>query len=570
MRIDDLVNGLGAQVDRLADARSKIDRDIAWYPYDILANLVHLDGMLSGDNRDLDWLAQGLPVADIGAADGDLAFALEALAGWQIDILDTAATNMNGLRGAIALREHLGSRVAIHDIDLDRQFALPREHYGLVFFLGILYHLQNPYYALRELAAHSDNCLMSTKVARFAGSERTPIGELPVGYLVAPHETNNDPTNYWILSPTGVERLAERTGWIVVEKANVGNAEESDPSTPENDERMFLLLRSASSERTPNRSRMASEGASEAEPSPFAAAASDLGLQEAEPPLICWPLDHFYSPIANTRALRRDSTRSRVWPSAVPETPGMDWRPDAQISLLSDHFARQSAFPIPDAPTGNTLDYHAVNEMFSRLDAWILQAMLRHLGPRRVIEVGCGWSSLVTARVNREYFGSAINFTCIEPYPPEFLADGIEGISRLLISPVEEVPVAFFQELSSGDVLFVDSSHTVKTGGDVVFLMHEVLPRLSAGVAVHIHDIFLPWDYPEEWVMSGRAWNEQYAVRAFLSFNHAFEVLIGVAWISQFHPEVLARVLPEYPEKYPDGGGSLWIRRLPDPGAGVR
>jgi tRNA (mo5U34)-methyltransferase len=245
MLIDQLMSQLHRQVLRLRAAREQIGDGITWYPYDILANLIHINGMLSGDNRDLDRLAQGLPVADIGAADGDLAFALEDLAGWQLDILDTAATNMNGLRGAIALRDYLGSKVAIHDIDLDRQFALPRERYGLVFFLGILYHLQNPYYALRELAAHSDNCLLSTKVARFAGARRTPIGELPVGYLVAPHETNNDPTNYWILSPTGVERLAERAGWIVVEKANVGNTEESDPSTPENDERMFLLLRSA-------------------------------------------------------------------------------------------------------------------------------------------------------------------------------------------------------------------------------------------------------------------------------------------------------------------------------------
>jgi tRNA (mo5U34)-methyltransferase len=244
MQIDQLTADIGGQVERLRDARAAIGDYIAWYPYDILANLIHIETMLSGENRDLERLTQGLPVADIGAADGDLAFALEDMAGWQLDILDTPATNMNGLRGATALRDHLGSRVEIHDIDLDRQFSLPRDRYGLVFFLGILYHLQNPYYALRELASHASHCLLSTKVARFAGPERTPIGELPVAYLVGPYETNSDPTNYWILSPTGMERLAQRSGWTILDKLNVGDTGSSDPSTPERDERMFLLLQS--------------------------------------------------------------------------------------------------------------------------------------------------------------------------------------------------------------------------------------------------------------------------------------------------------------------------------------
>lgn len=244
MDIDQLTTGIAGQSERLHAARAAIGDSIAWYPYDILGNVVHLDAMLSAGHRDLDMLAQGLPVADIGAADGDLAFAVEDIGGWEVDIVDTAATNMNGLNGARALRDYLGSAVQIHDIDLDRQFALPRPQYGLVFLLGILYHLQNPYYMLRELAAHSSHCLLNTKVARFAGPERTPIGDLPVGYLVGPQETNNDPTNFWILSPKGLERLVERAGWSILDRANVGNTLGSDPATPENDERMLMLLRS--------------------------------------------------------------------------------------------------------------------------------------------------------------------------------------------------------------------------------------------------------------------------------------------------------------------------------------
>jgi hypothetical protein len=250
-----------------------------------------------------------------------------------------------------------------------------------------------------------------------------------------------------------------------------------------------------------------------------------------------------------------------VWPAAPPETPGIDWRGDEQVALVQDQFARQSDFPFPDGPTGDPRDYHASNEMFSRLDAWMLQAMLRHFRPRRMIEVGCGWSSLVTARVNREMLSGSLDFTCIEPFPPAFLGDGIPGISRLIVSPVEQVPVDTFLELAAGDFLFIDTSHTVKTGGDVVFLLQEVLPRLADGVIIHMHDIFLPWDYPLEWVMVGRAWNEQYAVRAFLTFNFAFEILASVAWMSQFKSDVLAMALPRFPQNYGDGGGSLWIRR---------
>jgi len=244
MNIDHFIETLDAQEQRLQQARSQITSDIEWYPYHILGNVFHLAAMLSNENRDLDQLAQGLPVADIGAADGDLSFALEDVAGWQIDLVDTAATNMNGLRGASALRDHLNSSVQIHDIDLDSRFALPRERYGLTFLLGTLYHLQNPYYMMRTLALHSSHCLLSTRVARFAGPDRQSIGDLPVGYLLAPNETNNDSTNYWIFSPVGLERLVQRAGWRILDRLNVGNTADSDPSGPENDERMFLLLAS--------------------------------------------------------------------------------------------------------------------------------------------------------------------------------------------------------------------------------------------------------------------------------------------------------------------------------------
>jgi hypothetical protein len=231
----------------LAAARADAP-EIEWYRYDILGNVGHLDALLQGDHRDLGRLAGGLPVADIGAADGDLAFALERAFGWEVDIVDNAATNQNGLEGAHQLRRAVGSTAQIVDIDLDRQFHLPRERYGLVFLLGILYHLQNPFYTLHELARHADHLLLSTRVARYAGAESVAISELPVAYLVGPTELNDDPTNYWIFSAAGLVRLVERSGWEVVAQYHAGDTARSDPHSPEHDERVFMLLRRASAD----------------------------------------------------------------------------------------------------------------------------------------------------------------------------------------------------------------------------------------------------------------------------------------------------------------------------------
>lgn len=245
MDIAELHAQLPDHVERLRLAREEIGDSVRWYPYDILGNVIHLDGILKGENRDLGRLAGGLPVADIGAADGDFAFVLEHAGGWTMDIVDNPPTNANGLQGARALAEHLGSAAQVHEIDLDAHFRLPRERYGLVLLLGILYHLQNPFYVLRGLSERADHCLLSTRVARFAGPEETPIADLPVAYLVGALETNADATNYWMFSPAGLRLLVARAGWEILDEGSVGAVERSDPSSPDRDERMFMLLRSA-------------------------------------------------------------------------------------------------------------------------------------------------------------------------------------------------------------------------------------------------------------------------------------------------------------------------------------
>lgn len=212
-----------------------------WYPYGTLNNLIHLDTLLSGANRDLRALAPRGLIADVGAADGDLAFFLESK-GLTVDIVDHGPTNHNGLRGANRLKATLGSGVGIHDIDLDAKFEMPRADYDLVFFMGILYHLKNPYYALEALAQSTRRCVISTRIARYAGDERTNIAHLPVAYLLGDREANNDASNYWIFSEAGLRRIISRTGWVIADFMTAGDTTASDPSSQEHDERAFCLL----------------------------------------------------------------------------------------------------------------------------------------------------------------------------------------------------------------------------------------------------------------------------------------------------------------------------------------
>ena len=134
---------------------------------------------------------------------------------------------------------------------------------------------------------------------------------------------------------------------------------------------------------------------------------------------------------------------------------------------------------------------------------------------------------------------------------------GAEWISER----VQDVSLERFLELAAGDVLFVDSSHVVNLGGDVTHLLLEVIPRIAAGVVVHMHDVFLPRQYPEEWFTQGRwFWNEQYCLQAFLAFNQEFEVMLANAYLGLKYSDELKRTFPKSP--WWAHGGSVWMKRV--------
>jgi predicted O-methyltransferase YrrM len=277
-----------------------------------------------------------------------------------------------------------------------------------------------------------------------------------------------------------------------------------------------------------------------------------------------FPPGHYYSPLPDTRELAAEPRSSEVWPEEPRETPGVDWRDAEQVALCRSVFGRQTRLEFRDEPTGSEIDYFTQNDQYSAFDSWVLEAFLRHLRPRQLVEVGSGFSTLVSARVNRDHLESAMRLTSIEPYPREFLVEGVPGVSELRIEKVQDTPISVFQELDRDDVLFIDTSHVAKTGSDVVWLYQEVVPRLRAGVVVHIHDIFAPGEYPEDWVLDGRGWNELYVVRAFLAFNTAFRIEFGSQYMLKRHRNIIEEAFPEMrEERYATpGGGALWIRRV--------
>jgi hypothetical protein len=187
--------------------------------------------------------------------------------------------------------------------------------------------------------------------------------------------------------------------------------------------------------------------------------------------------------------------------------------------------------------------------------------MVRHFQPRRIIEVGSGFSSLVLGQAASKNKSSAL--ICVDPFPHELIrkSNTIPALQSLIETKVQDVDVEFFSQLESGDILFIDSSHTVKIGGDVNYLFLEVLPRLKAGVIVHVHDIFFPFEYRRDWMLEEfRFWTEQYLLQAFLIFNSEFEVLMANSYLNHYYPSDLKAAFPDLRRWI---GGSFWMRRQP-------
>ena len=270
-----------------------------------------------------------------------------------------------------------------------------------------------------------------------------------------------------------------------------------------------------------------------------------------------YPPGHYYSPLPSRQEFQ--SISKRVYNSL--ETPeGVDLNEREQLKLYARLVKWYDEFPFTDEPQ-KSLRYYFNNSLFCHSDAYWLYSMIREFRPRQIIEVGSGFSSAVMLDTNELFLDNSIKFTFIEPYPDRLLSilrSSDQNTCNIHKDIVQNISTEIFAELQAGDFLFIDSSHVVKIGSDVLHLIKNVLPALKPGVIIHFHDIFYPFEYPKNWLERGVAWNECYFLNAFLQYNTAFAIKLFGNYLGKEHQKMLHKHTPVCMKNI---GGSLWLEK---------
>ncbi len=280
-----------------------------------------------------------------------------------------------------------------------------------------------------------------------------------------------------------------------------------------------------------------------------------------------YPSRDFYSPIPILKEL--EATREQ-W-DVASEMIGVEYEIEPMKDLLKEMVDRFGTEFQALAPYRENKKL-GLGPGFTEVDAMTLYFMLRHIKPKRYIEIGSGFSTYyawMAVNKNRQE-GDEASFRVVDPYPREALKK-LEGID-LTISPVQDVDLSYFDELEAGDVFFIDTSHVLKLGGEVAYLYLEVVPRLRPGVTIHAHDIHFPYNVPhpaEQYVFRTKwpqVWTESMILQAFLAFNRNFKIKFSAPLLRHFDHEFLKATVPDYRatevEDYDTHFGSLWFERV--------
>jgi predicted O-methyltransferase YrrM len=266
---------------------------------------------------------------------------------------------------------------------------------------------------------------------------------------------------------------------------------------------------------------------------------------------------HYYSPLPSKTDIEEAFARGGFG----PPFGAIDLNEAEQLARLRRYATYYPDQPFPETPTAGRR-YHLHNPSYPAFDGIMLYGMLREARPRRIIEVGSGFSSAAMLDLNDFVFDRSIEFTFIDPDMErlkKLLNEDDQARTNLIERRVQDVPLATFAALGENDVLFIDSSHVSKIGSDVNWLFFNVLPVLAPGVLIHFHDIVGNLEYPRQWLDEGRAWNEQYLLRAFLMNNKAYRIELFTSWLFNDHHPWLREHMPLCGQ---GGGGQIWLRKL--------
>ena len=265
-------------------------------------------------------------------------------------------------------------------------------------------------------------------------------------------------------------------------------------------------------------------------------------------------VDHYYDPLFDYRRLPKDRAR----------TTYVEMNADVQIKFVSTFNYSEELRAFPLDRVDDPVRYYLRNGSFEAGDAELYYSIVRKTKPRRIIEVGSGFSTRVAmeaiSRNRQEDNNYTCSVTCIEPYEMPWLS---KLDVQLVRKKVEDMDLSIFQELETGDILFIDSSHMIRPGGDVTFEILNILPSVKKGVLVHFHDIFTPADYPVDWLKhSFRFWNEQYLLEAFLTGNNNFEVTCALNFLATHHWKQIEHAFPLMAMATIKQPGSIWLRKV--------
>lgn len=271
---------------------------------------------------------------------------------------------------------------------------------------------------------------------------------------------------------------------------------------------------------------------------------------------------HYYSPVPSLKELRRDA--ERIFDRSLRQLPGVELHEAEQLELLAELGPFYKEQPFPETPQRD-LRYFFDNYWYGRADALFLFCILRLFRPRRIVEIGSGFSSAVMLDTNELFMDRSIRLTFVEPDSVRLRKllkhedyDSVEVVEKR----IQDVDRDIVDGLVSNDLLFVDSSHVSKAGSDVNHILFELLPRLAPGVLVHFHDVLYPFEYPKEWFELGLSWNEPYILRAFLQYNTQFRIRFWNDFMMTFHREAIQEEMPLCADPPAFGvGGSLWLQR---------
>lgn len=266
----------------------------------------------------------------------------------------------------------------------------------------------------------------------------------------------------------------------------------------------------------------------------------------------------YYSPLPSREEFER--VAPRIYDRPV-NLAGVNLREKEQLRLYARLAKWYESMPFKKKRQAG-LRYFFDNDSFCHADAFWLYSMMLELKPRRIVEVGSGFSSCVMLDTNERFLNDEVRLTFIEPYPERLFSllwPGEKERVAIHEKSVQNMPLEVFAELEAGDFLFIDSSHVGKIGSDLLYLLHVVLPLLKPGVIIHFHDIFYPFEYPRQWVAEGRAWNECYFIHTFLQYNTTFAIKLFGHYLGMEYPAMLARTTPLCLK---NTGGSLWLEKL--------